>query len=214
MPTDNATGPERADPAARRTSGRGTITARLTRWMQSRAMLYATFVVSMLESTVLPIPLEFMLIPAMQLRRDRRWWLALSALLGCMVGAVGGYALGYAIIDPLRAWVVEPLGLSGTFEQARSGLNNDGFWFVLSVGLTPVPFQIAMLAAGAADYPMGLFLLAAALARGVRYFGLALLVGWLGDRAQGWVRRHRWWAVSLMTAAIVLFWLGKWWLGK
>ena len=40
-----------------------------------------------------------------------------------------------------------------------------------------------MLTAGATNYPVALFLLAASMARGIRYFGLAFLVWKFGEKA-------------------------------
>jgi len=42
----------------------------------------------------------------------------------------------------------------------------------MSVGVIPIPFQIAMLAAGATRYSFFLFMLAPALSRALRYYGL------------------------------------------
>jgi membrane protein YqaA with SNARE-associated domain len=54
----------------------------------------------------------------------------------------------------------------------------------------PIPFQVAMILAGVSGYPVHLFLLAALIARGVRYYGLAWLVWRFGDGAGRLWRRH------------------------
>ncbi len=78
---------------------------------------------------------------------------------------------------------------------------------VLTIGIVPVPFQIAMLAAGASDYPYPLFLLAAMLGRGIRYFGLAVLVALMGDAALRLWKRH---ARTIGILGLVLFGLWVW----
>lgn len=73
---------------------------------------------------------------------------------------------------------------------------------VLGIGIVPVPFQVAMLAAGASGYPFPLFMLAAMLGRGVRYFGLAVLVALVGNPATSLWQRY---ARTLGILGILLF---------
>ena len=168
-------------------------------WIHSKHMLPATGVISLLESTVLPIPLEVLLVPAMQARRDRLWLLAAVALGGCLLGATLGWFIGYALMDTVGRPAVEALGYEQGLEDAKTAFNENGFLYVLGISLAPVPFQIAMLAAGAAKYSIWKFLLATLISRAIRYFGLALLVWWLGDRAEGFVKKHK------TTTAVVTF---------
>ncbi|BAM03416.1 YqaA family protein [Phycisphaera mikurensis] len=181
---------------------------RAARWIRSRHMVPATAVVSFFESTVLPVPLEVLLVPVMQARRDRLWWLAAAALGGCVLGAVAGYWIGWGLMEsighPLVAW----LGQERALEDAIAGFNADGFVYVLGISLAPVPFQIAMLGAGAAGFPLWKFLLATLISRAIRYFGLAALVWWLGDRTEGFVKRHKRAAAigTLVAVAAVFAW--------
>ena len=52
------------------------------RWTGSRWMMPALGIASFLESIIVPIPLEAILIPLMQKQRHRLWLLATIALLG------------------------------------------------------------------------------------------------------------------------------------
>lgn len=176
--------------------------------VHSRRALWGLTLASFLESTVVPIPLEALLIPMMQARRRQMLLLALLSLLGCLAGAAVGYAAGLWFFDAFGDHLIEWLSSAEQFERARQAMENRGFWFVLSVGVTPVPFQTAMLISGATGFSFGLFMLASALARGLRYFGLALLVYWAGDRAEALLRRHtRWVSALLLIAVILALWL-------
>lgn len=83
-----------------------------------------------------------------------------------------------------------------------------GFLAILAIGVIPIPFQIAMLVAGAAKYPLLLFVLAAIIARSIRYFGLALLVVLFGDRALALWRRHSRTTALVAVGAVVLLVIG------
>lgn len=163
----------------------------LERMIRSDRMLWGIGVASFLEATIVPIPLETILLPLMQARRDRLWRIALSVLIGCLFGAAIGYGVGYFLFDAIGSQIVEVLGSREQFESVRQEMDTNGFGFVFSVGVTPIPFQLAMLAAGLTHFSFGLFLLASALSRALRYFGLAVLVYYFGDRAERIYRRHK-----------------------
>ena len=75
-------------------------------FIESKNMLGGITIASFLESTIVPIPLEAVLVPLMQARREKLWQIALMATLGCIVGALFGYALGYYLFDIIGDWVI------------------------------------------------------------------------------------------------------------
>ncbi|SET16382.1 MULTISPECIES: YqaA family protein [Marinobacter] len=172
----------------------------------SRHALWGLGLASFLESIIVPIPLEAILIPLMQARRHQLFLLAGIALLGCLLGAATGYAVGYFVFDAIGAQLVEWASSPEQFERVRQSMETGGFWFVLSVGVIPIPFQIAMLAAGATGFSFTLFMVASAISRAIRYFGLALLVLVAGNKAQAIFERHK-----VKTAVIItLLVAGAW----
>ncbi|WP_241972324.1 YqaA family protein [Aliidiomarina soli] len=174
--------------------------------IHSKNMLTGITVASFLESTIVPVPLEAMLIPLMQARRERLWLIALMATLGCIVGAVFGYAMGYFLFDLVGDWFIQTFSNPEQFDRVKQQMQSQGFWFVMTVGISPVPFQIAMLAAGATQFSLLYFLLATAVARSVRYFGLAAVVYIAGNKAEALIKRYKILAVIGLTAVVVLLW--------
>ncbi|MAS96658.1 MAG: alkaline phosphatase [Verrucomicrobiales bacterium] len=142
----------------------------------------ALFLASFLEATVVPIPLETILIPYFLTHRERLWKTSFVVLLGCLAGAMLGYGVGAGLLDSfgntLREWMAG--SNSRNFEEE---FHRNGFVAIFTAGVSPIPFQLAMLTAGATNYPVALFLLAASMARGIRYFGLAFLVWKFGEKA-------------------------------
>lgn len=174
--------------------------------VDSRHMLKGITLASFLESTIVPVPLEAILIPLMQARREKLWSIALMASLGCVIGALFGYALGYYLFDLTGDWIINTFSDPEQFEQVSAKMEQQGFWFVLTLGIAPIPFQIAMLAAGATKYSLLLFLLATVIARSIRYFGLALAVYVAGDKAEALIRRYKTKAILALTVVVLLIW--------
>ncbi len=179
---------------------------RLKALITSRRVLSGTFFASLAESTLVPIPLEAVLIPAMQANRSRLWALAGAALAGCLVGALMGYAAGYWLLDIFGQRLIAWFGDPRQFDQALEEIRRNGFWFVLSIGVVPIPFQIAMLAAGAVQYALPGYVAATLIARGLRYYGLAWVVWKFGDQAQALYQRHRAGVLAALSALVLAAW--------
>lgn len=157
------------------------------------------------ETTVLPVPLEAILIPLMLVNRRKAWWLGGFALLGCIIGALVGYAAGYFLLDQAARGLLGAFGYDpAQLDDVAAVFRREGFWAVLLIAVTPVPFQIALLAAGMAKFSLAKFMLAVLIARSLRYLGLAALVYWLGKPAQRLWYRHKLTAAALAVALIAL----------
>ncbi len=169
-------------------------------------MLPSITLASLLESTVVPIPLEALLIPLMQTRREKLWLIALMATIGCLIGAMLGYLFGHFLFDLMREFIMQHLTTEEQFATFQEQMKTDGFWFIFSTGVTPIPLQIAMLAAGVTAYSIPLFLLATAMGRVIRYFGLAVLVYYFGNKTEELIKKYKWQTVSLTVCVVALVW--------
>lgn len=164
---------------------------------------------SFAESTVVPIPLETVVVPLMVGHPKRSFTIALAIWLGCLVGALLFFILGAWLVDPVVLPVLDWLGLRDEFEQMTRDLETGGlFWAVFLVSFSPAPMQFATLGAGAAGGNVVIFLAAIALSRGLRYFGLAILAQIIGPRIAdiGIPKRV---LIPSLIAIMVLLW-GVW----
>ncbi|WP_152205004.1 YqaA family protein [Marinobacter changyiensis] len=197
------------DGTARPPRGLARIKRLAIRLIYSRHAFWGLGIASFLESILIPIPLEAVLIPLMQARRSQIFLLSTIALLGCLAGATAGYVVGYFIFDAVGQQLVEMVSTPEQFDNVRLRMEEDGFWFIISVGVIPIPFQIAMLAAGATGYSFFLFILASALSRALRYYGLGLLVLIAGNHAQAIFARHKMSAAIVVTVVVLVIWGGS-----
>ncbi|APE07405.1 MAG: DedA family protein [Alteromonas sp.] len=182
------------------------VTRKTKQLVDSKHMLKGITISSFLESTIVPIPLEAVMLPLMQARRESLWQIAAMATLGCVIGAVFGYAMGYYLFDIIGEWVIETFFSQDQFDNVKNKMEQQGFWFVMTLGIAPIPFQVAMLAAGATKFSFPLFLLATVIARSLRYFGLAAVVYYAGDKAEQLIRRYKMKAVIAATLVVLLLW--------
>jgi len=161
---------------------------------------------SFAESTLIPVPLEALVVPLMIGHPQRSLAIATFIWIGCVVGASLFYAVGFWLAEPVMVPAVEWLGLADQFDQIAARLSQDGlFWTVFLISLLPAPMQLATLGAGSIGGNFLIFFAAIALSRGIRYFGLAMLAQLLGERLR---EMHIPTKRIVLIAAIVL--LGGW----
>ncbi len=187
--------------------------SRVYRWLHrlktSRHKDRMLFVASFLETLIVPIPIELVLVPYMLSARDRVWMIATVALAGCLVAAGLGYLFGWLFMMGPGVMLLDAMGWTEAWNGFQGTFARHGFWAIIAVGVIPVPFQVAILTAGATQYSLPLFFVAAALARGIRYYGLAVLVHWFGLRALHLWQRHKMLASLAAAVVVAIFWGGS-----
>lgn len=192
-------------------SWRNASSARAERWLrrirESRHTLWLMGTLSFLETIVVPVPMELVLVPLMMIDRDKIWALAHAVLAGCLAASLLGYGVGMALYQSVGTWFVETMGYQQAYQSFQQFFEAHGFLAILVVGVLPIPFQVAMISAGLSGYPLHLFVLAAVIARGIRYYGLAWLVQHFGSRARELWERNALVATAAAAAVLVALYL-------
>lgn len=171
--------------------------------IHSKYMLGGITLASFLEATIIPIPLETVMIPLMQKRKNHIWLIAALCTLGCLCGAIIGYIVGYYLYDVLQYLVLNYVTSVEELQQFEDKVREHGFWFVFSTGVTPIPLQVAMLSAGLVKYSFLMYILAVLSSRLIRYFGLAVLVYYFGDKTESVIRKYKWQSVAFVSTLLV-----------
>ncbi|MEZ0472072.1 YqaA family protein [Luteimonas salinilitoris] len=160
------------------------------------------------ESVFFPVPPDVMLAP-MSLARPRAWWrLALMCTLASVVGGLLGYALGHFALEAIWPWM-QTMGWDGPFRRVQDMFVRYGFWFVFLAAFTPIPYKVFTIASGATGVGLIAFVLGSFIGRGARFFLVAGLIAWGGERLERVLRRYvelLGWAVAAIVI-VGLVWL-------
>lgn len=132
-------------------------------------------VAAALDASLLPNPLEPLLVAGMLTKRERIWPIAIVATLGCMVGATLSYVAGVFLLDAVIEPLLARVGGQESFEEAKSHFREDGVLAIFIIAMTPVPLPFAPLGAGATGMNPILAIGLVGLFRGFRYFTIAAL---------------------------------------
>jgi membrane protein YqaA with SNARE-associated domain len=160
--------------------------------------------VSFAESSFFPIPPDVMLIPMSLARPDKAWFYATLCTGASVAGGLLGYLIGAALYDSVGHWVIELYGYGGKVETFRASYAQWGVWIVLLKGLTPIPYKLVTITSGFAGFNIVLFMLCSVVARGVRFYAVALLLSRYGARAREIIeeRLTLWFTVGVGVVAI------------
>lgn len=160
--------------------------------------------VSFVESSVFPIPPDVLLIPMVLAARQRAWVIAAVCTLSSVLGGLAGYAVGLWLWDSLGAPLMAFYGYGDKVEAFQAWYHAWGAWIVAGAGLTPFPFKVVTIASGAVALSLPVFLIAALLSRGARFFLVAGLLWRFGPPLRGVLERR----LGLITALFFLLLLG------
>ncbi|MFK7744038.1 MAG: YqaA family protein [Roseobacter sp.] len=167
---------------------------RLYNWMlgmvEHPQALWVLAFVSFIESSVFPIPPDVLMIPMILARPSRAWLIASVALVASVAGGVLGYAIGAFAFESIGQPVLESLGKADSMEAFNSRFNDLGFWAVLTAGVTPFPYKVITIMSGWTSMPLGTFILTSILARGLRFYLVALLLWKYGEPIRDFIEKR------------------------
>ncbi len=108
------------------------------------------FAVAFAEASFFPIPPDAMLIPMALARPRRAFGFAAIATAGSVIGGMLGYLIGYALLAKLAQPLIDFYHYHTAFVAFQQKFARYGVWVILIKGLTPIPYKIVTIAAGAA----------------------------------------------------------------
>ena len=165
--------------------------------------LWVLAAVSFAESSFFPVPPDIMLLPMSLARPKRAWLFASLCTVASVAGGVVGYAIGALLYDSLGQWLINLYGLGGKVEAFRASYAEWGAWIIIGKGLTPIPYKLVTITSGFAGYNLGLFILCSIVARGGRFFAVAILLNRYGDTIRAEIEKRLGMWVALAAAVLV-----------
>ena len=159
---------------------------------------------SFFESAFLPVPPpDVMLAPMALSKPERAWYFATLTTITSVLGGILGYLIGmfaFEIIEPL----IHQVNYWGHYETAKSWFSEWGIWVVFIAGFSPIPYKMFTITAGVASMAFLPFVIASIIGRGARFFLVAALMYWGGERMHDLLKRYIDRIGWLMVIAVVI----------
>ncbi|MDR2891118.1 MAG: DedA family protein [Alistipes sp.] len=180
-------------------------------WGESKWGGVALFVLAFAESSFFPIPPDVLLIALCLGNPRRAFRYAAICTAGSVLGAVGGYAIGYFLwqnatgdYTGLAEWcyahlfsLEEFLGVQAKFEQYN-------FWAIFTAGFTPIPYKLFTIAGGVFGVDMWGFVIASIVSRGLRFFLISGLIWKFGAPIKVFIDKY----FNLLAVAFTVLLIG------
>ncbi|HBK08776.1 MAG TPA: cytochrome B [Acetobacteraceae bacterium] len=152
------------------------------------------------ESSFFPIPPDALLVPMALAKPRSAWKFAAICTAASVCGGALGYLIGFAVFDQVAQPLLRLYGYGASYAAFQAKFQEYGLWIILIKGLTPIPYKIVTIAAGAARFDFVLFMLASAATRGARFFLVATLLHFFGDSVRVFIERR----LTLVTSALAV----------
>jgi len=166
-------------------------------WGNSKWGALALFVLAFAESSFFPIPPDVLLIALCLGAVKRSFRFALICLMGSILGAAGGYAIGYYLwqntageYTALANWFFAHVFTEESFLQVKGLYDEYDFWIVFTAGFTPLPYKLFTISGGLFKIDLVMFFVASIISRGLRFFLIAGLIWKFGAPIKTFIDKY------------------------
>lgn len=166
-------------------------------WGDSRWGALALFVLAFAESSFFPIPPDVLLIALCLGAVTRSFRFAAICLAGSILGAAGGYAIGYYLwqntageYTALANWFFAHVFSEESFLEVKSLYDEYDFWIVFTAGFTPLPYKLFTISGGLFRIDLVMFFVASIVSRGLRFFLIAGLIWKFGAPIKTFIEKY------------------------
>ncbi len=177
-------------------------------WARHRYALWYLSGLSFAESSFFPIPPDVMLAPMSMAKPGSAMRYALITTLASVLGGLFGYLIGAFLFEWIEPWLQQS-HYWDKYLHVREWFERWGLWAILVAGFSPIPYKVFTIAAGTLGMSLPLFVLGSVLGGGGRFFMVAGLMAWGGERMEStlraWVEWLGWLVVLLVLAAYFYF---------
>lgn len=175
-------------------------------WSEHPKAVYYLILVSFTESCIFPIPPDVMLISMSLAKPEKAWFYAGATTISSVLGGLFGFLLGAFFLKYLFPYI-EYLGYSDSYYQVIDWYRLWGFWIVLLVGFSPIPYKIFTIASGSLHMSILPFLMASLISRGARFFLTATLLYFYGRRVRDFLEQFIEWIGWFFVIIFVFIYL-------
>ena len=181
--------------------------SRVMQWSRHKHAERYLDALSFAESSFFPIPPDVMLAPMSMAQPKNAWRFAFITTITSVLGGLLGYLIGlfaFELIEPL----LHEFHYHEKYLQAKLWFDEWGFWAIFIAGFSPIPYKVFTITAGVISMALLPFVIASMIGRGARFFLVAGLMSWGGEKMEK--KLHQYvdmlgWLTVLAVVAIIFY---------
>lgn len=175
-------------------------------WSRHRRAPWFLGTMSFAESSFFPIPPDVMLAPMSLAAPQRAWFFALLTTLTSVAGGAFGYIIGMLAFEAIEP-ILHQVGYWDGFLKVKQWFIEEGIWVIFIAAFSPIPYKLFTIGAGVMGMAFIPFVLTSLVGRGARFFMVAGLMKWGGERMERMLRRYVDIIGWLLVALVVVVYL-------
>lgn len=179
-------------------------------WAETPYGSLALILLAFAESSFFPVPPDVLLIALAISIPKKSFFYAMVTTVSSVIGGMLGYYIGMALMDIIGWKIIDFYHARELFTELFKTFNEYNFWAVLIAAITPIPYKVFTISAGAANASFGVFMLASIIGRSIRFFAVGTLIYIFGERIKNFIDKYfNWLSILFMILLIGGFVLVK-----
>lgn len=167
---------------------------------ESKYSVYALAVLAFIESAFFPIPPDVLQIALSVAKPKRSFWYATITSIFSVLGGIFGYYIGLFLFESVGKLIIASLGYEQYFSLVGELFKANAFISILAAAFTPIPYKVFTIAAGVWQVGLPVLILASVIGRPARFFLVATLTYFFGERVKIFLERY----FNLATLALFI----------
>jgi membrane protein YqaA with SNARE-associated domain len=159
-------------------------------WAETPYGSLALIILAFAESSFFPIPPDVLLIALAISIPKRSYSYAFICSAASIIGGIFGYYIGMALMDIIGWKIIDFYSARDLFTRLFATFNEYNFWAVLIAAITPIPYKVFTISAGAANASFGVFMIASIIGRSIRFFAVGTLIYFFGERIKSFIDKY------------------------
>ncbi len=187
------------------------LTQRLLTEARSPRAAAVLAVVAFVESSVFPLPAEIIFLPMCLARPERALRYAAIAAIASVIGGIFGWMIGHYLFDLIAVPVLNFWHAMPAFAalKAQTGTGTILLLLITSGIAHLPPMKVVTILAGAINFSLPLFIVAAVVARGAKFFVLGWALARYGEPIAELIRKRLATVALIVIVVAVIAWLAK-----
>ena len=171
-------------------------------WAGTPYAIFALFLLAVAESSCFPIPPDVLLIAMAFSVPTRAFYYAAICSAGSVLGGILGYFIGLFLWGVVGEFFLTHIMSEKLFSAVTAKYQLHSFWIVFTAAFTPIPYKIFTVTAGVMKINFTGFVIASLIGRSMRFFLVATLLYFFGDKAKKFIEKYFEW-ITLAFAALL-----------
>lgn len=173
-------------------------------WAETPYGSLALILLAFAESSFFPVPPDVLLIALAISIPKRSFYYSFLTTIFSVIGGVFGYYIGIGLMEVIGWKIIHFYHAEDLFKQLFETFNKYNFWAVLTAAITPIPYKVFTISAGAANANFVVFMAASILGRSFRFFAVGTLIYFFGERIKNFIDKY----FNLLSIVFIVLLIG------